>query len=133
MFSSPTGSPGRPDLDQTYPMSLSDDLREDALHDLLERIDIREGLVSPNPWSGRETELQRHCTQSFTNSLEAQTQPTSQVEEVLNKEFNVKAIMSVLTTPQVHHFRDTLNLEVTIPMMWMIQIVWYMHLSAFKI
>ena len=38
-------------------MSLSDDLREDALHDLLERIDICEGLVSPNPWSGRETEL----------------------------------------------------------------------------
>ena len=40
VFSSPTGSPGCPDLDQTYPMSLSDDLREDALHDLLERIDI---------------------------------------------------------------------------------------------
>ena len=58
VFSSPTRSPGRPDLDQTYPMSLSDDLREDALHDLLERIDIHEGLVSPNPWSGRETELQ---------------------------------------------------------------------------
>ena len=56
VFSSPTGSP---DLDQTYPTSLSDDLREDALHDLLQRIDIREGLVSPNPWSGRETELQR--------------------------------------------------------------------------
>ena len=32
-----------PDLDQTYPMSLSDDLREDALHDLLQRIDIHEG------------------------------------------------------------------------------------------
>ena len=57
VFSSPTGSPGCPDLDQTYPMSLSYDLREDALHDLLERIDICEGLVSPNPWSGRETEL----------------------------------------------------------------------------
>ena len=57
VFSSPTGSPGHPDLDQTYPMSLSEDLREDALHELLERIDIHEGLVSPNPWSGRETEL----------------------------------------------------------------------------
>ena len=57
VFSRPTGSPGRPDLNQTYPMSLSDDLREDALHDLLQRIDICEGLVSPNPWSGRETEL----------------------------------------------------------------------------
>ena len=57
VFSSPTGSPGHPDLDQTYPMSHSDDLREDALHDLLQRIDIPEGLVSPNPWSSRETEL----------------------------------------------------------------------------
>ena len=57
VFSSPTGSPGHPDLDQTYSMSLSDDLREDALNDLLERIDIHEGLVYPNPWSGRETEL----------------------------------------------------------------------------
>ena len=56
VFSSPTGSPGRPDLDQTFPMSLSDDLREDALYDLLQRIDIREDLVSPNPWSSRETE-----------------------------------------------------------------------------
>ena len=35
-------------------MSLSEDLREDSLHDLLERIDIHEDLVSPNPWSGRE-------------------------------------------------------------------------------
>ena len=58
VFSSPIGSPGQPDLDQTYPMSLSDDLREEALYDLLERIDIQEGLVSPSPWSGRETELQ---------------------------------------------------------------------------
>ena len=57
VFSSPTESPGRPDLDQTYPMSLSHDLMEDALHDLLQRIDIHEGLVSPNPWSSRETEL----------------------------------------------------------------------------
>ena len=57
VFSSPSGSPGHPDLDQTYPMTLSDDLRKDALHDLLERIDIREGLVSQNLWSGRETEL----------------------------------------------------------------------------
>ena len=52
-----TGSLGYPDLDQTYPVGLSDDLREDALHDLLQRIDIREDLVPPNPWSGRETEL----------------------------------------------------------------------------
>ena len=59
VFSSPTGSPGCPDRDQTYPMSLSDDLRKDALHDLLQRIDIHEGLVSQNPWSSRETELQR--------------------------------------------------------------------------
>ena len=57
MFSSPTGYPVHPDLDQTYLMSLSDDLREDALHDLLQRIDIHEGLVSPNPWSARETKL----------------------------------------------------------------------------
>ena len=57
VFSSPTGSPEHPDLDQTYSMSLSDDLREDTLHDLLQRIDIHEGLVSPNPWSSRETEL----------------------------------------------------------------------------
>ena len=57
VFSSPTRSPGHPDLDQTYPVSLSEDFREDALHDLLERIDICEGLVSPYPWSGRETEL----------------------------------------------------------------------------
>ena len=57
VFSSPAGSAGQPNLDQTYPMILSDGLREDALHDLLERIDIHEGLVSPNPWSGRETEL----------------------------------------------------------------------------
>ena len=51
-------SSGQPDLDQTYPISISDDLREEALHDLLERIEIREGLMSPNPWSGRETKLQ---------------------------------------------------------------------------
>ena len=57
VFSIPTGSPGHPDLDQNYPMSLSDDLREDALHDLLQRIDKCEGLVCPNPWSSRETEL----------------------------------------------------------------------------
>ena len=57
VFSNPTGSPGHPDLDQTFPMSLSNDLREDALHELLERVDIHEGLVSLNPWSGRETEL----------------------------------------------------------------------------
>ena len=55
VFSSPTGSPGCQHLDQTYLISLSDDLREDTLHDLLER--IYEGLVSANPWSGRETEL----------------------------------------------------------------------------
>ena len=59
VFSGPTGPPGHHDLDQTYQMSLSDDLREDALHDLLERIDICEGLVSTNPWSGRETELRQ--------------------------------------------------------------------------
>ena len=58
VFSSPIGSPGCPDLDQTYPMSLSDDLRENTKHDLVQRIDIGEGLVSPNPWSGKETELQ---------------------------------------------------------------------------
>ena len=58
MFSSLTGSPGCSELDQMYPISLSEDLRKDALHDLPQRIDICEGLVSPNPWSGRETELQ---------------------------------------------------------------------------
>ena len=58
VFSSPTGSPGHPDLDQMFPKSLPDDLREDALHELLDRIDTCESLVSPNPWSGRETELQ---------------------------------------------------------------------------
>ena len=57
MFSSPTGSPGCPDLDQMFPISLSDDLREDALQDLLQRIDIHGGLVSPNPLSSRETVL----------------------------------------------------------------------------
>ena len=57
VFSSPTGSPGHPDLDQTHPMSLSDDLREDALHDLLQRIDIRGRFSVPKSWSGRETEL----------------------------------------------------------------------------
>ena len=30
VFPGPTGFPGHPDLDQTYPMSLSDDLREDT-------------------------------------------------------------------------------------------------------
>ena len=35
VFSSLNGSPGCPDLDQMYPMSLSDDLREDALHDYM--------------------------------------------------------------------------------------------------
>ena len=76
MFSSPVGSPGHPDLDQTFPMSLSDDLREDVLHDLLEKIDIHEGLVSPNPWSSRDTDhqLQQHRTQSFINSLDSQAQ-----------------------------------------------------------
>ena len=58
VFSGPTRSPGWPDLDQTYSMSYSGDLREDALHDLLERIDIHEGLVSPNPWSSRDTDHQ---------------------------------------------------------------------------
>ena len=77
IFISPAGSPGHSYLDQTYPMSLSDDLREDALHDLLQRIDIHEGLVSPNPWSGRETELRRQHTQSFINSLEADTATTA--------------------------------------------------------
>ena len=51
VFSSPTGSSGHPDLDQTYPMSLSDDLREDALHDLLQRIDIH-GLVGKLNYNG---------------------------------------------------------------------------------
>ena len=58
VFSSPVGYLGCQDLDQTYPIQLSDDLREDALHDLLERIDICEGLVSPNPWSSRDTDQQ---------------------------------------------------------------------------
>ena len=31
VFSSPIGSPGHPDVDQTYPMSLSDDLRQDRM------------------------------------------------------------------------------------------------------
>ena len=107
-LSSPTGSLGCPDLDQSYRMSLSDDLREDALHALLQRIDICEGLVSPNPWYGRETELQRRCTQSFINSLEAQTQPTSQVEPDATEQ-GVQCEghhVSIDTTPQVHHFRD---------------------------
>ena len=57
LFPGPTGSPGHPDLDQTYPMTLSDDLRKDTFHDLLHRIDIHEGLVSLSSWSSRETEL----------------------------------------------------------------------------
>ena len=35
-------------------------------------------------------------------------------------------------TPQVRHYKMTLNLD-AVPMMWMIQMVWYMHLSTFKI
>ena len=107
VFSSPTGSPGRLDLDQTYPMSLSDDLREDALHVLLERIDIHEGLVSPNPWSERETELQQHHTQSFINSLQTQTQQPSQVEQEPN-ELGVQHEshhVSIDTTSQVCCYR----------------------------
>ena len=91
-------------------MSLSKGLREDALHDLLERIDICEGLVSPNPWSRRETELQQRCTQSFINSLEAQMQQSPQVEQEPNgTEQGVQQEshhVSIDTTPQVHHFRD---------------------------
>ena len=83
VFSSPMGSPGWPDLDQSYPISLSDDLREDALHDLMERIDIREGLVSPNPWSGTETKWWQHRTQPFV-SLETQTQQSPQAEQEPN-------------------------------------------------
>ena len=110
LFSSPTGSPRWPDLDQTYPMSLSDDLREDALHELLERIDIREGLTSPNPWSGWETELRQCRTQSFINSLEAQTQQSPQVEqEPVGVEQGAQCEshhVSIDTTPQVCCFRD---------------------------
>ena len=111
VFSSPTGSPGCPDLVQTFPMSLSDDVREDALHDLLERIDIREGLVSLNPWSGRETELRQWRTQSFINSLETQTQQPSSQEDPDATEQRVQHEpgshhVSIDTTPQVHHFTD---------------------------
>ena len=112
VFSSPTGSPGHPDLDQTYPMSLSDDLREDTLHDLLQRNDLHEGLVSPNPWSSRETELWQQHTQSFMNSLETQTQqqPSSQeepdaTEQGVQHECDSHHI-SIDTSPQVHRFRD---------------------------
>ena len=91
-------------------MSLSDDLREDAFHDLLERIDIHEGLVSPNPWSGRETELQQCRTQSFMNSLETQTQQPSQVEQDPNgTEQGVHREshrVSIDTTLQVCRYRD---------------------------
>ena len=88
-------------------MSLSDDLREDALHDLLERIDICEGLVSPNPWSGRETKL---ChTQSFINSLETQTK-LSQVEQHPNDTEQgaqcESCHVSIDTTSQVKQYRD---------------------------
>ena len=94
----------------TYPVSLSDDLREDALHDLLERINIHEGLLSPNPWSGRKTELWWCCTQSFINSLETQTQQPSQVEqEPYSTEQGIQCDshpVSIDTTPQVHHHKD---------------------------
>ena len=112
VFSSPTGSLGHPDLDETYPMSLSDGLREDALHDLLQRIVIHKGLVSPNPWSSRETELQQRCTQSFINSLETQTQqqPSSQVEPDATKQGvqceRESCHISIDTTPQVCCCRD---------------------------
>ena len=50
---------------------------------------------------------------------------------LLNREFNVK-VMSVLTQhPKSVIIEMTLNLD-AIPMMWMIQIVWCMHLSTFK-
>ena len=85
-------------------------MREDALHDLLERIDIPEGLLSPNPWSGRETDLQRCHTQSFINSLETQTQQSPQVErEPIGAERRAQHAschVSIDTKPQVHHFRD---------------------------
>ena len=76
VFSSSVGSPGCPDLDQVYPMEVSDDLREDASHELLERINIHEGIRSPNPWSGGDTNQQLgQChTQSFINSLETLAQ-----------------------------------------------------------
>ena len=96
-------------------MRLSDDLREDALRDLLQRIDIREGLVSPNPWSGRETELRQWHTQSFINSLETQTQQqqTFQVEPE-GAEQGVQCEshhVSIDMTLQVHHYRDDSELR----------------------
>ena len=119
VFSSPTGSPGCLDLDQTYPMSLSDDMRKDALHDLLERIAICEGLVSPNPWSGRETELQRRCTRSFINSLETQTQqqPSSQEEPDVTEQ-GVQQDMRVVTSVLIQLHKSVIlemTLYVTIP------------------
>ena len=134
VFSSPTGSPGHPDLDQTYP-SLSDDLREDALHDLLERIDIHEGLVSTNPWSGRETELRQQHTQSFiVLKYRHSNRPLKWNQMLLNKVFNMKAVMSVLIQlPKSVVLGITLNLEVAVPvpMILMILMEWYIPLSIF--
>ena len=65
--------------------------------------------MSPNPWSGRETELRQHCTQSFINSLEAQTQPSQVEQEPNGTDQGVQHEshhVSIDTTPQVHYYRD---------------------------
>ena len=58
VFTSAVGSPGHPDLDQTFPMEASGDLRDDALHELLERIEMHDSIRSPNPWSDEDHEKQ---------------------------------------------------------------------------
>ena len=138
VFSSPVGSPGWPDLDQTYQMSLSDDLKEDASHDLLERVDIHEGLVSLNSCSGRETELQWCHTQSFINSLETQTQQSPQVEQDSTEQgVQCKSChVSNDATPKYINTETNPNLQlhpgVNVLMMLMILMVWYMLLSTFR-
>ena len=73
--------------------------------------------MSPNPWSGRKTELQRWHTQLFIDSLESRTQqqPTSQVEpdvteQGVQHECESRHV-SIDTTPQVHCFRDDSELR----------------------
>ena len=53
---------------------------------------------------------------------------------VLNREFNVKVIMlALILHPKSITLEMTLDPGVDVPMMWMIQMVWYVHLSTFKI
>ena len=66
--------------------------------------------MSPNPWFGRETELQRSCTQSFINTFETQTQqqPSFQEDPDATEQRVQPAShhVSIDTTTQVRHFTE---------------------------